>query len=542
MTVVRSAARLTYTDATSAVVVQLARFEGLRMLRSPFTWIGSAGSAALMWYWLGGVAPLLQRDVIFLAGAMLPLAASTLLAANEATLRRRRTAETLTTLPRGESEPLWGIQCGVAGPVAVAIALQTIGMIYLLLGGPIGWIDWWELAVGPVMVGVFGIGGVLLGSRIRHSILASVALVGIAFAQLIASPDAQVFSPEPGPTASVEWLAPWMIPSNFESVEGLISRPSELHLIYLLLLGGLMASLSTRAPGLGNRLAKLSSAGVISIAVVAVSINMAGELPIRFDWQAAAESQVCETHDGVEYCAFNLYEPWIQRWQHTVEAVDAILPVALSRVVQRPSNTWIDEPGALEEPGLIISITEWDRDGTLPSQEFNLALLAAHSSVGLPLTKQSREWTDAEIDAMVQDNPDYPGDLRAQLESEPGSPRFCSAFRQARAVVAVWLAATALERGEAALASQLADGPIRRIFWIPIDAINGSAPTLIEGVDAQLALQLLGLPTANVVDLLNDRWVEVIDPTTRSTELAGWFGLTRMSAPDTGAQTDEPCA
>jgi len=484
----------------------------------------------------------LQRDVIFLAGAMLPLAASTLLATNEATLRRRRTAETLTTVPRGESEPLWGIQSGVAGPVAVAIALQTIGMFYLLSGGPIGWIDWWELAVGLVMVGVFGLGGVLLGSHFRHSILASVALVGIAFAQLIASPDAQVFSPEPGPTASVEWLAPWMVPSNFESVEGLISRPSEIHLIYLLLLGGLLASLSTRAPGRGKRLVKLSSAGVFSVAVVAISINMAGELLTRFDWQAAAESQVCEIHNGVEYCAFNLYERWIQRWQQTVEAVDAIIPVALSRVVQRPSNTQIDEPGALEELGLIVSTTEWDRGAALPSQEFNLALLAAHSSVGLPLTKQTGEWTEAEIEAMLEDNPDYPGDLRSQLESEPGSPRFCSAFGQARAVVAVWLAATALERGEAALASQLADAPpTRHIFWIPIDATNGTTPTLIEGVDAQLALQLLGLPATNVIDLLNDRWVEVIDPTTTSAELAGWFGLTRMSGPDVGAQTDEPC-
>ncbi|HUP15609.1 MAG TPA: hypothetical protein VM848_06120 [Acidimicrobiia bacterium] len=126
--------------------------------------------------------------------------------------------------------------------------------------------------------------------------------------------------------------------------------------------------------------------------------------------------------------------------------------------------------------------SEWDRAGALSSQQFNLALLAAHSSVGLPLTKQTREWTEAEIDEIEEQNPDYPGDLRAQLESEPASPRFCSAFGQARAVVAVWLPASALERGEEALASQLGDAPTRRIFWIPIDAINGSTPTLIEGV------------------------------------------------------------
>ena len=269
------------------MVVELGKFEGLRLLRSPFTWIGTAGSIALMWYWLGGVAPILQRDVMFLAGAMLPLAASTLLAANEATLRRHRASETLTALPRGKSEPLSGIQSGVAAPVAVAIALQTIGMIYLLSGGAIGWIDWWELAVGPVMVGVFGLAGVLLGRLFRHSIVASVSLVGIAFLQLIASPDIQIFSPEPGPTASVEWLAPWITPSSFEPVEDLISRPSALHLVYLVLLGVLLAGLAI--PGRQrSRLILTSATGAFLIAIAAISIGMGGELPIRFDWQAAA--------------------------------------------------------------------------------------------------------------------------------------------------------------------------------------------------------------------------------------------------------------
>ncbi|MCI0545363.1 MAG: hypothetical protein L0Z49_13125, partial [Actinobacteria bacterium] len=317
MTTVRTPPTLKSTITTRTVVGQLARFEGLRLLRSPFTWIGTAGSIALIWYWLGGVAPILQRDVVFLAGAMLPLAASTLLAANEATLHRRRNTETLTTLPRGDSEPVWGIQTGIAGPVAVAVVVQTIGIIYLLSGGPIGWIDWWELAVGPVMVAVFGLAGVFLGRTFRHSIVASVTLVGIAFLQLMASPDVQIFSPEPGPTASVEWLAPWMIPSNFQSVEDLISRPSVLHLVYLLLLGGLLVGLGVPGRSRGGRLIRLSAAGVFTLAVVAVSINMNQQLPTRFDWQAAADSQACEVNDGIEYCAFSAYQPWIQRWQET---------------------------------------------------------------------------------------------------------------------------------------------------------------------------------------------------------------------------------
>lgn len=228
-------------------------------------------------------------------------------------------------------------------------------------------------------------------------------------------------------------------------------------------------------------------------------------------------------------------------WVRQVDNSDATIPVALSRVVQRPSNTQIDQPGALEGPGLIVSTTEWDREGALPSQQYNLALLAAHSSVGLPLTKQTREWTEAEIDEIVEQNPDYSGDLRAQLEDEPGFPDFCFAFGQARAVVAVWLAASALERGEEALAAVVASDPIRRIFWIPIEAVNGSAPTLIEGIDAQLAYQLLALPTHETTDVLEARWVEVIDPTTSSSKLAGWFGLTRLAGPDVDRSSTQPC-
>jgi hypothetical protein len=332
-----------------------------------------------------------------------------------------------------------------------------------------------------------------------------------------------------------------MTPSGFESVEGLISRPSKLHLIYLLLLSGLLAILATDGRGRAKRLIRLSSAGVFLIAVATISVNMATQLDTRFDWQAATESQVCETHDGVEYCAFDLYEPWIQRWQQTVEAVDAILPVALTRVVQRPSNVQVDEPGVLDEPGLIITTTEWDRTGAVPSQQFNLALLAAHSSVGLPLTKQTRQFTDAEIDAMVDENPDYPGDLREQLQNDPGFPDACSAFGQARAVVAVWLAASALDGGDEALAAEVAGERVRRIFWIPIQEINGNAPTLIEGMDAQLAFQLLGLPVEEVVGTLNDRWSDVIDPTTSSTELADWFGLTRLAGPDVDGPSTQPC-
>ncbi|MGA7281923.1 MAG: hypothetical protein WBZ40_09075 [Acidimicrobiia bacterium] len=522
------------------MVLELGRFEGRRLFRSPLIWIGALGSLSLLWYWLGEVAPIWQRDSIYLTGGMLPLAAATMLAASDATRRRRHLGETVDSLPRGVTEAALGVQTGLAAPIGLGVLLQMVAIGYLWLGGPIGSIDWAELAAGPLMVGVFGLGGVLLGSRFRNPIMTPVTLLATAFLVLMSSPDIQIFSPEPGPTASMEWLSPWIVPSSFEQTEGLISRPSTLHLVYLIGLGVLLAAWATPSKG-KRRVTLWSSTALLAVGVWGVSVGMADQLPPRFDWLTAAQTQRCETHNDVEYCAFDMYQPWIDAWAHTVDAVDRVLPVSLDRVIQRPSNIQFEEPGALEQPGMTVVGTEWDRDGALPSQRFNLALLAAHSSVGLPLTKQTREWTEAEIDQIVADNPDYPGDLRSQLENEPAFPDFCSAHGQARAVVAVWLAAVSLDRGDEALAGEVAGEIIRRSFWIPLDQV-GDAPTLIEGIDAELAYQLLDLPTDQVVTTLADRWGEVVDPNTTSTELAGWFGLTRPPEPTTGSSATPPCA
>jgi hypothetical protein len=541
MTSLSVARTTTQRTATYPTVLEAGRFEGRRLLRSPLIWIGAVGSLALLWYWLEGVAPIWQRDSIYLAGGMLPLAAATMVAASDATRRRRHLSETIETYPRGVTEPTQGVQIGLAAPVGLAVVLQVIAMAYLWAGGPIGSIDWAELVVGPVVVGVFGLGGVLLGSRLRTPLVTSVTLFAIAFLMLMSSPDTQIFSPEPGPTASVEWLSPWIVPSSFEPTEGLISRPSTLHLVYLVGLGVLLAAWATPSRG-KRRLALWSATALLVVGVTGISIRMADVLPARFDWQAAAQSQVCESHSDIESCAFGMYEPWIHDWEETIDAVDRILPVQIDKVIQRPSNIQFDEPGTLEEPGLIVVGTEWDRAGALPSQRFNLALLAAHSSVGLPLTKQTRQWTEEEISQAIAENPDYPGDLRSDLENEPGFPDFCSAFGQARAVVAVWAAAASLDHGDEALASYVTGETIRRIFWIPIDEINGNAPTFIEGIDAALAYQLLGLPTDQVVATLKQRWAEVVDPATTSTDLAGWFGLARLPEPTVGNSETQPCA
>ncbi|MEX1133743.1 MAG: hypothetical protein WED83_02740 [Acidimicrobiia bacterium] len=512
------------------VVFSLARFEARRALRHPLILIGALGSLWLMWTLGGDVAPILARDSVFLAGAMLPLAAATLLVADYAILRQRRALETLDAYPSEANRRILGVQLGVIGPVLLAVLLQAVGMIYLLLGGPIGTIDLWELAVGPFLVIVFGLAGVVLGRWLPHPIVAPVALMGLAALQFLASPDAQIFSPEPGPTANVEWLAPWMTPSAFSPVEDLAFRPSALHLGYLAVLALVLGMLALHNRGRG-RLAPLAVGGLFGIAVVVVSLNLSSEPTIGFDWPEAAANQVCSTLDEIEYCAFEFYADWIPRWQETVASVNDLAPVSIDTVIQRPPNHgWDDNSGVPTTGSVVLTSLEWDRVGGPPTQGFRFALDVAQSAVGLPSRREIRSDTPEEIDSIVEQNLDYPGDLRAQLESSPPSPHSCSAIGQARAAVAVWLVGAALADNSSIVDRRLEVYPsFNTLIW-PDRAHSPSV--MIGRPDAELAAELLALPVAEVHSELLSRWTEVMGPATTSADLASWFGLSAPVYPE----------
>jgi hypothetical protein len=493
------------------------------------TWFGALGSIWLMWTLGGDVAPILERDSVFVAGGILPLAAATLLVSNYAILRQRRLLETLDAYPSDANRRILGVQLGLVGPTLLAILLQSVGLVYLLMGGPIGTVNLWEWAVGPLLIVVFGLGGVLIGRWLPHPIVAPVALVGLGVLQLLASPDAQIFSSVP--TANVEWLAPWMMPSAFAPIEDLALRPSVLHLGYLAVLALALGTLALEIRGRG-RLAPLAVCGLFAVAVVVVSFNLSSEPTIRFDWPEAAANQVCSTVDEIEYCAFEFYADWIPRWQETVASVNDLAPVSIDTVIQRPPNHgWDDNSGIPASGFVVLTSLEWDRVDGLPTQGFRLAIDVAQSAVGLPSTPEIRSFTPEEIESIVEQNPGYPGDLRAQLEEEGSYPKACSAIGQARAVVTVWLAGTALVDGASFLEARMKElHPSAISLTWPDRAHEPSV--MIGRPDAELAAELLALPVAEVHSELLSRWPEVMDPATTSADLASWFGLSAPVYPE----------
>lgn len=532
------------TAATSVrrLVLELARFEAIRAQRQPLTWVGAIASLWLMWMWGGQVAPVLPRDSVLLAGALLPLAGSTLLVGFYAKLRQRSLPDQFSTFPAGPDLPVVGIHLGMVGPALLALGLQAIGLVYLFNGGPIGGIDWVELWSGPVMVWFGGIAGVYLARWLPHPIVAPVALVGIGLLQFMASPDFRVFSPF-GAVTNFEWLAPWMVPSAWWPIETLRDRPSVLHLAYLVVFTLTLVILSLR---LGSR-ARWLKLGTVSslLLVVALGLVRLPKIDPDFDrfwaWKNGAAEQFCSTADGVEYCAFEFYEDWIPRWQATVAAVDQFFPVSIVKVMQRPHNNGFDEQGVLEAPGLVLNPTHWDRQGAVSYQRFGLGLLAAQSAVGLPTTLTVRRYTAAEIESIVRNNPDYPGDLRAQYEDQPATPSSCSAVGQARSVVAVWLAGAALDDGKESLDLALGASTRDPYFVASHMGNRHRDPIVIGGSDALLARQLLEMPASDVRAELQARWEKVIDPATTTGDLASWFGLTPPQQMDLGFVV-EPCS
>jgi hypothetical protein len=201
-------------------------------------------------------------------------------------------------------------------------------------------------------------------------------------------------------------------------------------------------------------------------------------------------------------------------------------------------NIHWDEDSGLPDGVVALTTLEWDRPRARPNQAFGLALEAAQSAVDLPTTPEIRPYTPEEVDSVIEQNPESTGDIRARLESEGPQQLDCSAIGQARTVVALWLAAAALNEGEAVLQQALADRPSAVIFW-------RQTPTHRSGVtigvsDAELALELLNLPLTEVRNELENRWEAVVDPTTQTAELASWFDLSAPVYPETGF-FQEPC-
>lgn len=497
-----------------ASVFAFARSEAVLAARHPLMLLAVVVS---LWLALAGArdgAPIWQMLSVDAAGWMLPLTVGAyLLGSNSSSSEwHQQTEEFLDSLANGRvTRTLGRVLAGVA-PVAYSIIVALLPILIGFGSNPAGDIIWTEFAIVPLSVALAWTVGCLVGSLRWFRPAPSLFLVVYLFLQLLASPDIEIGASGPSQSDAGRLLL-WLPASAFESPFELMLRPSTQRFFYLVAaLVAIVLLLMWRAdrPTSGRRWllpSMLAATGaVLGLAYIAMSAIPTAEWAAqsldrpRADWSVLTSEQQCANTEGVEYCAYPTFEPWIDDWSAAIAESVRLAPTRVKGVVQRPSNTAFDgmDPG----PGWLTTGFSWDYPRTSePVHAFALAAAAGNLVVGLPA----------------------------------GYEESCDAQAQGRSVLPLWLAATSVNQGETLL-QRLAEAPGAKAS---IGGVGLGNATI--GSDAAfVAVKLSELSDSNVEEVLMSRYTELVDPRTTVGDVAAWFGIADQGAAESGSEINLP--
>jgi hypothetical protein len=257
------------------------------------------------------------------------------------------------------------------------------------------------------------------------------------------------------------------------------------HLGYLMVLIAVIASVTVRAW-------KSLVAGAIGLAGLAVVLSTVPTHGLLVSSAVMAWSReqpvVCEDRNGIRYCAYQGYEPWIDYWAEVVSKVRAVIPTEL--VVKEVRQT-VQVDLFEDDPRLALVPGTW----SLGPEEGRSGLLAV------------------ELLAPALDLPGTSGEvvpLQAHLPECMRGLLPLSLFGEARGVAFLVLLGLAWPSA------------------VPGEAFGGSAivgPVEVSPEELDLARQILARPATESLDVLHSHWGEVVKPVTTSGSLASWFGL-----------------
>jgi hypothetical protein len=542
----------------------LARKEGHRLVRHPIFVVGVLLSVAAFEFATWLEAPVLHRDDVLTSGSLLALAGATFLAANLGALRTRRlgTEELFGSTPTDPAARTLGhvLSLAWAGAAALLVALVEIGT--LLPFDPAGVPSAFELFVGPAIVALFGVLGVLAARWLPSVAVAPVALVALGGIQLY------LLTQLPGGgdhQSRTRWLAPWVPLSagglGTDPPPELVIRPTGWHLLYLLGLAVTFGAMALARHELRPRRIAAMAAG-LAVVILAGAVQTRPPDPARQEkiLQLALRPeafQVCETRAGVQYCAYPAYTPWIDRWEAAIASVLRQVRTAARPEVavrQEFSNTYASnlpdgagqrlENERADSPVLGSSVltpgTRWGRNRAEGENEFGLSLVVASWSVGLPHAAADIELTAGDIRRLVRQVPrGEREDYRAMLLSDGYGQ--CSQLDQARAVVALWLAGQATPGTERALRTVVAREGMDfvdfggGVYWSgpQLYAMSDYAYSVSASLfsftwprdAAHYAVQLLDRPTSDVAATLASSWERLVDPRTPTDDLVPLYDL-----------------
>jgi hypothetical protein len=561
-------------------VVALARAEGSRLLRHPIVLASMPFCVGTFLLLTWNQAPVLSRDDILIGLALCPLAGAVFLAAHLGATRsfRHGTDELYEGTVTTPAQRTAGHLLSVLWTIGLSVLLVVAGLLYLVALHAVARPDPLELLTGPSFVILAGVLGVALARWWRAALAGPVGVVALAAIEIFLAWQTQAGRSENNPNP-VRWLAPWVpISVSGAPPRELVIRPTGWHLVFIASLAFVAGSVALLRAGVRpSRVAV--TAGALALAVVAASAQVRAPTPAQRKQLAQVlvhpeRYQVCQTRMGVRYCAYRSYAGWIDRWATAVTPVISRVPADARptgvEILQTMSvyGSDVDEkelegtraafqfgynPTTDDLGAAITPTNQWGR-GTYEGQdELAIDLIVAAQAVGLPRRPQDIRLTAAEARNILSTYD--PADRKeAGKQIHAGGPwDYCRSAGQARAVVALWLAAQATSRTEAAFRAVLARDPYgitvvgtgaETDIRSGVDELNVfGGPMLgeLEGLpyrlqifnfvvqwgkgDAVYAEQLLNLPRAQVSAALSQNWAMLTRPTTTTDQLVQVLGL-----------------
>lgn len=546
MSTVEAAASLVRRTPRASVALQIARVEGLRLIRHPVGLIGALLGAGLVVGATWTVVPVLNRHDSMTVDALVPLAAAMLIVSHLAVSRslRHGTADLYGSTPARLDVVTLGHLLAIAWAFGFALVVALAELIYMKSVGGVGTPRPLVILTGPALVALGSALGVALGRFVRQPFVGPLALIG-----LVALSVGMLNAGSLQPRAVAESLSPYIPGDHWGQGIGELSlQPVGLHLAYVM---GLALTASLVALVRTNRRVGLVALLCVALATTAVLGRWRADTPTPAQEMTVAEPflepekhRTCESRSGVRYCSYPAYVPWIEKWAAAVGPVVAAAPGAERpedlAVTQLPTDNqfmgsnayaaanrfqrllWRGLLGTPQEvhPGLT-----WGRNSAAGEFELGLALKVAERVTGI----------DAEFGVTDEDLEAMPRRARKMIGT--GRFEYCSSLGQGRSIVAIWLAAQATPRTRATFRSALAiddfdfSGQVQ-LYDYQYQVFGYGAPGIVTwGTrDAEYAQQLLARDAAEVRPLVRTNWDRLTDPDTTSDQAAAMLGLDRLES------------
>lgn len=531
------------------VALALGRVEARKLLGHPASLAGAALTLAIPVVATWNYMPVLNRYDALTNEALIPFAAGILIAAHLATIRarRHRTTELFDSLVAQDAAITVAHLVAVLYASCFALVLVVAQLAYMKAIGGVATPRPTVVMIGPVLVAFAGAFGVALGRWAPRMFAGPLGIAGLVAVCTALTTNTYAHNRE--------WLSLW-VPS--EVISGSASevalRPYGWRLLYMTGLVVVAAAVALAH----HRRQRVIAIGLATAAVVGTAYAGRQEMqPIPRSEQAAIATRFLETYrdpscpayQSVRYCALSGYEGWVDRWRQPTEGVMAALPASARpkdlRLIQAPSDgeTYDDRAnvvlsdrlrranrnGILSSENDITPSLRWGRNSKEGQSELAIALHVAARATGIDTRFRLTE-----------------EDLQDLARPRPRGFRLgrtyrnCIALEQGRSIVALWLAARATARTEAAFLEAAARSPYETEpessavgYFEPqqwaLQAYMWEAtgePAVTWGTrETTYVTQLLEHGESEVAATIAANWSRLVDPTTTSDEAAAILDL-----------------